>query len=482
MLGAIRKFSKSIFAKILLGIVVIPFVFWGMGSSFKSGSQNVVVKIDKDKFSIQDFSNFVQSYGPVEQENASAIIDNLLTKFIGNKLLEKEFKNFDLRLTDISLGNLIKEQKEFQRDGVFSRTEYENFLLTNNLNVVMFESNLSRQEKKNQLVDLIGSGVVPSKFMINDTYNKINQKRNIELINLNNIFTKELNFTENEIKSFYEKNKDLYKEIYKTVKVLELTPKNLTGMDIFNDLFFKKIDEIDDLIMQGNKLEQITKEYNIKKTKTYTINKNGKDINSIEVKKIQKNLIKDIFSIQDSVPIKIVEKKDKFFIIEILKTESLGKNLESESLKKKVSLDLKNEKKRKIVSEIISKINQKNFDKSDFDKLSKEKEANIQKILLKNREDYKFLKKELVNQIYIHPEKNVIVVHDMAFKEIYLIYIDKIHNVSINEASEDYEKYMRLSKIKIANELFNTYDNYIRNKYKIDINYKALNTVKSYFN
>ena len=162
MLGAIRKFSKSIFAKILLGIVVIPFVFWGMGSSFKSGSQNVVVKIDKDKFSIQDFSNFVQSYGPVEQENASAIIDNLLTKFIGNKLLEKEFKNFDLRLTDISLGNLIKEQKEFQRDGVFSRTEYENFLLTNNLNVVMFESNLSRQEKKNQLVDLIGSGVVPS--------------------------------------------------------------------------------------------------------------------------------------------------------------------------------------------------------------------------------------------------------------------------------------------------------------------------------
>ena len=41
---------------------------------------------------------------------------------------------------------------------------------------------------------------------------------------------------------------------------------------------------------------------------------------------------------------------------------------------------------------------------------------------------------------------------------------------------------MRLSKIKIANELFNTYDNHIRNKYKIDINYKALETVKSYFN
>ena len=482
MLGAIRKFSKSIYAKILLGIVIIPFVFWGMGSSFKSGSKNVVVKIDKDKFSIQDFSNFVQSYGPVNQENASAIIDNLLTIFIENKLIEKEFENFELKLTNVSLGNLIKEQKEFKRDGIFSRTEYENFLLTNNLNVVMFESNLSRQEKRNQLVDLIGSGVIPSKFMVNATYNEINQKRNIELINLNKIFKKDFNFTENEIKSFYEKNKNLYKEIYKTVKILELNPTNLTGMDIFNDLFFKKIDEIDDLIMQGKKLDDIVNDYNLKKASTYTINKSGKNINSVEVDGIQKNLIKDIFSILDSDPIVIVEKKDKFFIIEILKSESLEQSLKNEDIKKKVITSLKNEKKRKVISEIITKINQKSFDKSDFDKISKEKNEEIKKILLNNREDFTILKKELVNQIYLHPEKNIIVVHDISFKEIYLIYIDEIHNVSIDEASEDYEKYMRLSKIKIANELFNTYDNHIRNKYKIDINYKALKTVKSYFN
>jgi len=482
MLGAIRKFSKSIYAKILLGIVIIPFVFWGMGSSFTSGSKNVVVKIDKDKFSIQNFSNFIQSYGPVNQENTSAIIDNLLTTFIGNKLIEKEFENFELKLTNVSLSNLIKEQKEFKRDGIFSRTEYENFLLTNNLNVVMFESNLSRQEKRNQLVDLIGSGVIPSKFIVNATYNEINQKRNIDLINLNNIFKKDFNFSENEIKSFYEKNKNLYKEIYKTVKILELNPTNLTGMDIFNDLFFKKIDEIDDLIMQGKKLDEIVKAYNLKKANTYTINKSGKNIKSIEENKIQKNLLKDIFSIKDSDPIVIVEKKDKFFIIEILKSESLEQSLENENLNKKVITDLKNERKRKVISEIITKINQKNFNKSDFDKLSKEKDAKIKKILLNNRNDFSILKKDLVNQIYLHPEKNIIVVHDISFKEIYLIYIDEIHNVSINETSEEYEKYMRLSKIKIANELFNTYDNHIRNKYKIDINYKALETVKSYFN
>jgi len=34
----------------------------------------------------------------------------------------------------------------------------------------------------------------------------------------------------------------------------------------------------------------------------------------------------------------------------------------------------------------------------------------------------------------------------------------------------------------MTNDLYNTFDNYIRNKYEIDINYEALKTVKNYFN
>ena len=54
MLSSIRKFSTSIYAKILLGIVVIPFVFWGMGTSFRGGNKNVVVVIDNDKLKLED--------------------------------------------------------------------------------------------------------------------------------------------------------------------------------------------------------------------------------------------------------------------------------------------------------------------------------------------------------------------------------------------------------------------------------------------
>ena len=49
MLGKIRNFSSSIFAKIFLFIVAIPFVFWGMGDLFKGGSLNTIAKIGTEK-------------------------------------------------------------------------------------------------------------------------------------------------------------------------------------------------------------------------------------------------------------------------------------------------------------------------------------------------------------------------------------------------------------------------------------------------
>ena len=58
MLGSIRKFSTSIYAKILLVIIIIPFIFWGMGD-FTGGSKNIVVVIEKEKYSIQQFTNFI---------------------------------------------------------------------------------------------------------------------------------------------------------------------------------------------------------------------------------------------------------------------------------------------------------------------------------------------------------------------------------------------------------------------------------------
>tara|TARA_Y100000590_G_scaffold222037_1_gene251318 strand:+ start:1218 stop:2669 length:1452 start_codon:yes stop_codon:yes gene_type:complete len=481
MLGSLRKFSSSIFAKILLGIIVIPFIFWGMGSTFKGGNKNVVATIDSDKYSIKEFVDYIQMYAPGYEKIGSNEIEEMLSAFISEKLIAKEVEYFGIKLSDFSLSKLIKHQKDFKRENKFSRVEYEKFLIKNNITASTFEKNLSNVEKRKQLLDFIGSGILPSKFLVNDAYDKINQKRNIQLIDLNEIFKKKFKFTEKEINSYYNNHIDDYKTIYKSVKILELNPEKLINSEEYNDLFFKKIDEIEDIIVQGERLDRIIEKFNLEKANIITIDKDGKDLNAKILNSLPKKLVKDIFIIEDTDPVSLIENKEKYFVVEVIKTQSVQKNISDESIRKKILSSLEYETKKNLASEIIVKINKKNFNKSDFDKLSKDENAAIKNIVIKNQNDDKVLLIELVKQIYRFPEKKVIVVHDINMSHNYLIYIDKIESASIDENSEEYKKYSILSKNIMANELYNTYDNYIKNKYEIDINYQALDTVKSYF-
>ncbi|SVE18523.1 uncharacterized protein METZ01_LOCUS471377, partial [marine metagenome] len=140
MLGQFRKFSSSIYAKILMGIVVIPFVFWGMGSNFMGGNKNVIVVIDKEKYSVQSFFKYMQKFISLNQRIESNEIDKFFSNFIREKLMEKEVEHFDLKLSDKSLSKLIKVQENFKRENKFSRVEYEKFLLKNNSTAAIYEA------------------------------------------------------------------------------------------------------------------------------------------------------------------------------------------------------------------------------------------------------------------------------------------------------------------------------------------------------
>ena len=64
------------------------------------------------------------------------------------------------------------------------------------------------------------------------------------------------------VPDLFNDHRGKYIETYKSVELLELNPKKLTDNDEYNNLFFEKIDEIDDLVFQGNNLDHIVKKYN----------------------------------------------------------------------------------------------------------------------------------------------------------------------------------------------------------------------------
>ena len=80
MISKIKEYSKSFFVKVLVGIITLPFIFWGMGDIFSGGSQNVVAKIDSEKISTQEFINYVRMLNINEKDREKIINNNILEK------------------------------------------------------------------------------------------------------------------------------------------------------------------------------------------------------------------------------------------------------------------------------------------------------------------------------------------------------------------------------------------------------------------
>ncbi len=151
MLNIIRRFSKTFFAKILLVIIIIPFVFWGMGGVFNSGNTNNIVKINNHSISTQDFINYLNnsnlSQDQIKQNIDSNILEEALGALISKTLIQMEIKDINFSISEKSLIKKIKKNKNFLDDNnKFSRTKYEKFLLSNNLIAPDFERRLKENE------------------------------------------------------------------------------------------------------------------------------------------------------------------------------------------------------------------------------------------------------------------------------------------------------------------------------------------------
>jgi hypothetical protein len=142
MLTSIGKYSKSFFVKLLVGIIILPFVFWGMGDVFRGGNQNVIATVDSEKISTQEFVEYLRRLNLSEKQiknlSKTDLVEKILSEYIGKKVMALEIEKLGISLNDNSLRKLIKSDKLFYKDEKFSRTEYEKFLIKSGITAPQF--------------------------------------------------------------------------------------------------------------------------------------------------------------------------------------------------------------------------------------------------------------------------------------------------------------------------------------------------------
>ena len=470
MIGTFRNFAKTKFAGILVFIMIIPFVFWGMGSMFSSGNTNTIAKINESNISTEEFIDYLNNSGipqnTIRENLNDNIIEEILSTVVSAKILDLEIEEYDLIISKETLLKMIKKNKNFlDEQGNFQRIKYEKFLLENNQTAPQFELRLKNRELQKNLFSFVGAGTVTPKFLIKKLYEEENRKLEIDYINLNAFYKKKDSFTDNDIKKFLEENKDNLKVEYIDFDYSIINPKNLVGVDEFNQAFFDKIDQIEIDISNELPFETIVTNFNLKSKKikdfrfTY-------DKNEIE---------KKIFEARNN-EFDIIEFKDDYILYKIIKSEQRSPNLSDLVLREEILGLIYERNKYEYNKDLIKKIDEKNFNNENFVKMGRNK---IENLLLNSVKDNKKFDIKAVELMYSLPVNSFTLIND----EMSNIYLAKIKNFQ-NETMENNDKineYASKQNSNLKNNMLKSYDLYLNSRYDVTLNQKTIERVKNFF-
>ncbi len=484
MLTSIGKSSKSLLVKVLVGIIILPFVFWGMGDVFRGGNQNILVTIDSEKISTQDFANYLTRLSLNEQQrknlSSTNLLEKILSEYIGRKIVELEVKKFGINVSDKSLKNIIINDKIFLKDGKFSRTEYEKFLLQSSISAPIFEKNIVEQEKKRQLLSFLSGGTSIPDYLIENEFKKENQIKTISYIDLKKYYQNQ-NIDDKEIKEIYEKNKELFRQEFKSISYVELTPENLSGSKEFNENFFNKINNIENEIIDGKKISLIAKENNLKLTKTKEVNRKQTDINGNKLYKIENELFNEIFNITKENTGEMINFNNKYYMIEILSIRKKNRDINDSEVRDAIISQIKIKNKIENSNKIIEKISSKKFNYTYMLNFAKDNNLDVKNLKIYNLKENDIFNENFIKKIYQMNDKEVNLITDSMFSKNFIIYSKETEFKKLDKNSESFKIYRNKAKLNLAKDIYESYDKNVNKEYKIEINAKAVDRLKNSF-
>tara|TARA_B100001063_G_scaffold19305_1_gene14899 strand:- start:676 stop:2016 length:1341 start_codon:yes stop_codon:yes gene_type:complete len=444
---------------------------WGMGSMFSGGNTNTLVKINDKNISTQEFIDFLNNSGiPQEtiRENLNNnIIEELLSNLVSTTLLELEVEDFYITITEKTLLKKIKENKNFlDENGNFQRIKYEKFLIENNQSAPQFEQRLKNRELQKNLFDYIGAGTISPDFLINRLFEEDNKKLEIEFINLEKFYKKKEMITDKDIKDFLLENKDNLKVEYLDFKYAIINPKNLVGVNEFNQAYFDKIDKIEVDISNEIEFKTIVNKFNINSVKVSDF-KFSPDKNKIEQK---------IFELRNN-SFDIFENGDDYILYKIDNISQREPNINDNQTRNEIIELVFQKNKFKYNNDLLQKIEKKEFNNNEFIKMG---QNSVETSTFNSVRDNKKFDINSVEILYSLPINSFTLINDEK-NNIYLAKIKNVQTQSITDNKNEFDKYLNKQDSNIKNSMLSSYDLYLNNKYDVVLNQKTIERVKNFF-
>ncbi|KOO08565.1 peptidylprolyl isomerase [Vibrio hepatarius] len=225
MMDRLREGVNSIAVKIILGLIILSFVFAGVGSYIVGGTGNTAAKVGNVEIGRGEFEQAYQNERNRMQAQLGDYFSNLLAdpsyvetfrksvldRMINDVLLEQHAESLGLRVSDSQVRTMILEMPQFQVDGKFDQEIYQASLRRAGFNPESFAEYLRRDLVRNQLLTAIQASDFSLPGEVETQSKLLTQTRDIKTVVLPLAdFAKNAELSEEDINGYYKEHAERY--------------------------------------------------------------------------------------------------------------------------------------------------------------------------------------------------------------------------------------------------------------------------------
>jgi len=221
MLRTLRKHSGSWMIRMILGLIVLVFVFWGVGS-FRDEQAAAIAHIDGRPVAYEDY---IRAYNNLLEQFSRQIDGNLndetlrilgikeqaLDQVINQRLLVAEADRLELRVSNDELVQSIHQFPSFQTNGVFDATRYQGVLGSLRMTPEIFEDRQRQSLRIQKLQNFVSSAAQVSELEAREWYQWQNNEVKIDYFVVAPNKEDAITLSEDEIAAYFKENDAKYK-------------------------------------------------------------------------------------------------------------------------------------------------------------------------------------------------------------------------------------------------------------------------------
>lgn len=171
MLKMMRHHAKYFY--VLFFIVILSFLFWGVGTVDKTSSGGIVAEVGKHKITQEEYyrayDNAFKFYKDLykekfdeEMQKKLKLKDSVLDSLIGNRVLLLAAAENGIKVSDEELNEAIMNEPAFMKNGVFDNQIYQNTLRLSRIAPEAYEAMKRQELTTTRMTRLIELSAAPS--------------------------------------------------------------------------------------------------------------------------------------------------------------------------------------------------------------------------------------------------------------------------------------------------------------------------------